>query len=164
MTGLSNSYPAAPIDADDAEVVADGWFPPVTLARVRALAKLGGAVTSDELTLAIEGGMLSAFRELAAWRSARVLAGAAMLADVTTLQLNGRNQAEALWERIVAFYAKADLYADDTDISPTDQGMDRGEEKACRADEARRQAYAAQADLLSIGADKSVPRNMVRMI
>lgn len=160
MNGLS-SYPADLPDADDAKVVADGWFPSIKLARVRALGQLGGAISPDRLTMAIEGAMLSAFRLLADWRKTRVLAGAAQLADVTELQLNERNLAEVLWERIVAYYAKADIFADDTDISATDKGMDRGEDKALRSDEARREGHAAVADLLSIGEAEPVQRNKV---
>jgi len=56
-----------------------------------------------------------------------------------------------------------DLSAENTELSATDTGMNRGEEKASKADEYRRAAHAAIADLLSIGG-APVPRNTVRLI
>jgi hypothetical protein len=123
----------------------------------------GGTITTIRLTSAIEGGMLHAFRELAEWRTAKAAAGIAALADVTTETLNGSNVAVKLWERVVTYFAAAELYAADRDVSATDQGLDRAAEKDTAADEARRVALAAVADLRSIGAEK-VGRNRVRLI
>ncbi|WP_179505649.1 MULTISPECIES: head completion/stabilization protein [unclassified Sphingomonas] len=158
------AVPAAPWDPDDAQVVADGWFPAVKLDTVRYSVRLGkGTITTQRLTMAIEGGMLHAFRELADWRTAKAAAGIAKLEDVTADQLNGANLAVKLWERIVTNFAAADLYASDRDVSATDQGLDRAAEKDTAADEARRIALGAVADLRSIGGS-SVGRNRVRLI
>lgn len=163
MTGLV-SVPASPVDPANAQVVADGWFPPVTLASVRGSVRLGeGVVTTQRLTAAIEGAMLHAFRELADWRTARVLSGAADLAGTTTDVLNNSNRAVMLWERIVRYFAAAELYEQHRDVSATDQGLDRAQEKSDTADEMRRLALAAVSDLLSIGG-ASVPRNTVDLI
>ena len=162
-----NSFTATPIappDDPDAQVVADGWFPPVKLADVREGMNIGGgAITQEQLTLAIEGGMLSALRQLAAWRTARALAGASSLADVTTETLNEKNRATLLWTRAVGYYAAADLAAGNRDISSSDTGLARASEKAALADEYRREGHAAIADLLSIGG-ASVARNRVEML
>ncbi|GGZ02758.1 head completion/stabilization protein [Novosphingobium colocasiae] len=163
MTGLI-SVPAAPNDPADAAVVADGWFPPVTLESVRDRLRLGdGTVTTARLTEAIESAMLHAFRELAEWRTARVLAGAASLDQVTDQQVNGQNHAVMLWGRIVRYFAGADLASDYRDISATNTGLDRAVEKDETSDELRRRALAAVADLRSIGGDP-VPRNRVELI
>lgn len=163
MTGLV-SVPASPVDPSGAAVVADGWFPPVTLASVRGSVRLGeGVVTTPRLTAAIEGAMLHAFRELADWRTARVLSGALNLAGTTTETLNGKNRAAVLWERIVRYFAAAELYEQHRDVSATDQGLDRAQEKSDTADEMRRLALAAVADLLSVGGDP-VARNTVDLI
>jgi hypothetical protein len=155
---------AAPLDPDGAHVVADGWFPSVQLATVRGSVRLGdGTISTERLTMAIEGAMLHAFRELAAWRTAKATAGVAQLEDVTAETLNGANMAVKLWERIVTYFAAADLYAAYRDISATDQGLDRALEKDTSADEARRVALGAVADLRSIGAEP-VGRNRVRLI
>ena len=163
MTGLVSSPVPIP-EPEEATVAADDWFPAVTLSDVRDRLRLGeGAVTTARLTEAIEGGMLHAFRELADWRTARVLAGAAKLEDVTVLTLNGKNHAVTLWERIVRYFAGADLAADYRDVSATDQGLDRAAEKDLTSDELRRRALAAVADLLSIGGDP-VARNRVELM
>lgn len=164
MTGLISS-PAPLPDPEDASVAADGWFPPITVASVRDRVRIGGAaVTHDMLVEAIEGGMLHAFRELSAWRSAHAVAGAAKLADVTGDELNGRNRAVVLWERVVRYFAAAELFAGNPDISATVQGSERGEEKVSAADEHRRNALAAVADLRSVGALEEVARNRVELI
>lgn len=163
MTGLISSPVPAP-DPDEAQVVADGWFPPIALADVRDRLRLGeGVVPTARLTEAIEGGMVHAFRELAEWRAARVLEGAAALENVTAATLNGRNYAVLLWERVVRYFAGADLAADYRDVTATDQGLDRAAEKDLTSDELRRRALAAVADLRSIGGDP-VARNRVELI
>jgi len=166
MNGLVSS-PAPLPDPQDAVVVADDWFPPIAVADIRARIRTGGGAVGHALLVeAIEGGMLHAFRELATWRTARVLAGATELADVTTETLNGRNLAVVLWERIVRHFAAADLFAENRDISATDQGIDRALEKETAADEYRRNALAAVADLRSIGVapGAEVARNRVELI
>lgn len=164
MTGLISSPVPVP-EPDQAFVAADGWFPAILLNDVRDRLRLGeGAVTTARLTEAIEGGMLHAFRELADWRTAHALAGAISLADVTPLELNGRNLAVLLWERIVRYFAGADLAADYRDVTATDQGLDRAAEKDLTSDELRRRGLAAVADLLSIGVVDPVPRNRVSLI
>ncbi|WP_260925453.1 head completion/stabilization protein [Novosphingobium sp. 9] len=107
--------------------------------------------------------MVHALRELATWRTARVLAGATQLSDVTDQQLNLRNYAELLWERAVRFFAGADLFAQYADLSATEAGLDRAAEKAPTADDHRRMALAAIADLRSV-AGAPVARNRVELI
>ena len=163
MTGLT--APPDNIEPEGAVVVADGWFPDVKLADVRAAVRLGdGVVTTERLTVAIEGAMLSAFRALAGWRTARILGGAATFDQVTDLQLGGRSQAHVLWERIVRNYAAAELSDLHADITATNDGFDRAQDKRLTSDDYRRLAYAAVADLLSIGADAPVPRNRVSLV
>lgn len=165
MNGLIAS-PAPPPDPEAASVAADGWFPPVTLASVRAAIRLGeGVVTTARLRAAIEGAMLHALRELGDWRAARVAAGAANLAAVSPLQLAGRNMAELLWERIVRYGAAADLVDEHRDITATERGLDLAREKDETGDGYRRQASAAVADLRSLGDGAAeVTRNRVALI
>lgn len=156
--------PMAPPDDPDAQVAADGWFPPVRLDDVREGMNIGGgAITQLQLTMAIEGGMLSALRQLAPWRTTQALAGAASLADVTAQTLGGKNLAVLLWTRAVGYYAAADLAAGNRDIASSDSGLARASEKASLAEEYRREGHAAIADLLSIGG-APVARNRVEML
>ena len=166
MTGLI-STPVPASEPDDAQVVADGWFPPVRLADVRDRLRLGEVVTTERLIEAIENAMVLALRELAAWRTARVLEGKADLAAVTIETLNNRNYAELLWERVVRSFAGAEILAEYRDVSATDQGMDRAAEKDAIGEEYRRRALAAVADLRSVGlpeGEEPVQRNRVELI
>lgn len=166
MNGLISS-PAPLPDPAGASIAADGWFPPIAVASIRDRVRLGsGAVTHELLVEAIEGGMLHALRELSDWRSARAAEGHGALDQVTTLQLNGRNRAVVLWERIVRYFAAAELFSENRDVSATDRGLDRGQEKENAADEFRRNALAAVADLrsLAVPAGEEVARNRVDLI
>lgn len=157
--------PPPNVDPADAAVQADGWFPAVPLAGIRDTIRLGeGVVPTPRLTAAIEGGILSALRELAEWRSARVLEGAEVLADVTEEEVAGLNKAVLLWQRAVRYFAAAELADQHRDVTATDDGLDRADEKSETADDYRRLAYAAIADLLSIGADEPEPRNRVSLL
>ena len=116
---------------------------------------------------AIENAMVLALRELAAWRTARVLEGKADLAAVTIETLNNRNYAVLLWERVVRSFAGAEILAEYRDVSATDQGMDRAAEKDAIGEEYRRRALAAVADLRSVGlpeGEEPVQRNRVELI
>ena len=166
MTGLI-STPVPASEPDDAQVVADGWFPPVRLADVRDRLRLGEVVTTERLIEAIENAMVLALRELAPWRTARVLEGKADLAAVTIETLNNRNYAVLLWERVVRSFAGAEILAEYRDVSATDQGMDRAAEKDAIGEEYRRRALAAVADLRSVGlpeGEEPVQRNRVELI
>jgi hypothetical protein len=167
MAGLSAS-PPTPLDPANADVVADGWFPAIRLDLVRKAVRLGdGAVMTERLIASVESAMVTAFRQLADWRTAHVLAGAADLAAITTRELNNRNYAVALWERLILSLTAADLFAGNRDISATDKGLDRAVDKEDGADEYYRRAWAAVADLRSLapgGIDAPAPRNRVELI
>jgi len=162
MTGLVAPPPNA--DPDDALITADGWYPDVALLGLRLALRIGdGAVTTERLTVAVEGAIVSAMRALSAWRAARETEGATELSWVTDLEINGQNYAELLWLRIVRNLAAAEIGDLHRDITATDQGLDRAEEKAETADDYRRLAWTAIADLRSIGGE-AIPRNRVTLI
>jgi hypothetical protein len=151
MTGLT--APPDNFDPEGIDVAADGWFPPVSTAQVRAAIRLGeGAVTDARLIQAIEGGILSGLRALAVWRTARVLEGAAGLATVTEEEINGKNLAELIWQRVVTFFAAAELADMHIDVTATDESIDRNAEKRDVAGIYRTKAHDAVADLRAIGA------------
>ena len=151
MTGLT--APPDNFAPEGTEIVADGWFPPISTEQVRAAIRLGeGAVTEARLVQAIEGGILSGLRDLASWRAARALDGAAELADVTDEEINGKNRAVLIWHRIVTFYAAAELADMHIDLAATDEAIDRNEEKRDVAGIYRTKAYDAVADMRAIGA------------
>jgi hypothetical protein len=159
------STPAAPASPQGSTVAADGWFPEVDVTAVRAKIRIGdGIVTHERMVAAIEGAMLSAFRALAAWRTKQVLAGVAELADIGDVGINGKTPAIVIWERIITYYTAAELGDTHRDISATDQGTIRADEERRSADDYRRMAYHAVADMLSIGEAVPVQRNRVELI
>lgn len=167
MAGLT----APPDNQDPAGQVieADGWFPGIDTNHVRKAIRLGeGSVTDARLAEAVLAGMLAGLKALSAWRSARALEGIEALADVSDLQLAGELVVDILWRRIVTFYAAAELVDGHTDVSATDDALDREDEKITQADRYRRKAYEAVADLRAIGlpADAPAPhgRNRVSLI
>lgn len=151
MTGLT--APPDHYEPDGLMIEADCWFPATSTADVRKAIRMGeGTVTDERLVQAIEGGILSGLRAMADWRTARALEGAAELSDVTEDEINGKNIAELIWQRIVTFYAAAELADMHIDVSATDEAIDRNEEKRDTAGIYRTKAYDAVADLRAIGA------------
>lgn len=151
MTGLTappdNFVPAGII------VAADGWFPATSTEEVRKAIRIGeGTVTDQRLVQAIEGGILSGLRAMADWRTARALEGAGALADVSEDEINGKNKAELIWQRIVNFFAAAELADMHNDVSATDEAIDRNDDKRDTAGIYRVKAFDAVADLRAIGA------------
>ena len=167
MAGLT----APPDNADLAGQVieADGWFPGIDTAHVRKAIRLGeGSVTDERLKEAVIAGMLSGLKSLAVWRSARALEGHADLDAVSNLQIAGEAITLVLWRRVVTFYAAAELVDGHTDVSATDDALDREDDKMTQADRYRRKAYEAVADLRAIGLPIDAPppagRNRVALI
>lgn len=168
MTGLT--APPDNFEPAGIEIEADGWFPATSTEQVRKAIRMGeGTITDQRLVQAIEGGILSGLRAMSDWRTARALEGAAQLSDVTTDQINGKNKAELIWQRIVNFYAAAELADMHVDVSATDEAIDRNEEKRDTAGIYRTKAYDAVADLREIGAADAeetarAARNRVELI
>lgn len=172
MSGLISS-PPAPVSPEGSIVGADGWFPDVDVSAIRAAIRMGeGVVTHDRLVAAIEGAILTALRALADWRALHASAGVAELADVPDddpilerpIMINGRPRAVLIWERIIRFYAAAEVADLHRDLTATNEAAVRNEEERLTADDYRRLAYAAVADMRSIGATAPVQRNQVDLI
>jgi hypothetical protein len=130
-------------------IEADGWFPGIDTAAIRSKIRIGEA-TEARLAEAVTAGILAGLKALAAWRSKHAEAGIADLAGVTANRVAGENLAVLLWGRVVMFYAAAELMDGHTDVSATDDALDREDEKRATADHYRRKAYEAVADLLAI--------------
>jgi Phage head completion protein (GPL) len=165
------STPAAPASPQGSNVVADGWFPDVDINALRDKIRIGdGIVTHVRMVSAIEGAMVSAFRALATWRTKQALAGVVAMEDIGEAVINGKTLAVVIWERIITYYTAAELADTNRDVSATDQGSIRADEERLSADDYRRMAYHAVADMLSIpapGEDAEAvkaPRNTVSLI
>lgn len=167
MAGLTAPPDNAPLNGQIID--ADGWFPGIDTAHVRKAVRIGeGTVTQERLAEAVVAGMLAGLKELSVWRSARAIEGIPNLEDVSPAQLAGQNHAVLLWRRIVTFYAAAELIDGHVDVTATDEALDRADEKRLTADNYRRKAYEAVADLRAIGlpANAAAPhgRNRVDLI
>ena len=172
MNGFVSS-PPAPVSPEGSTVGADGWFPDVDVNSVRSAIRIGeGVCTHERLVAAIERAMLTAFRLLSGWRSAQVIAGALTLEDVPNIDtvtglnrdLNGRPETVALWEHIIRYLAGADVYDLHRDISATDQGNLRAEDRVSTADDLRRMGHNSISDLASINVEVKVQRNVVELL
>jgi len=160
------STPPSPASPVNSQVVADGWFPPIKCDDVRDTIRIGeGIVTHARLVAAIKGAMLQAFRQLSNWRSAHADMGVAELADVPDdITIDGEPRAVELWNRVIRYYVAAELADGHRDLVATDQQSQRSDEKRLSADDYRRMAHHAVADLVSIGVDTPVQRNHAELI
>ncbi len=143
--------PSDPETPDNAMVEVDGWFPAISLSSIRATVRIGeGVVTHARLVAAVEGAIITALRALAAWRSAHASAGVASLETLPDIAMAGSTRPVILWQRIIRYYAAAEIADNHRDITATDEGQIRASEENMSADEYRRQAHNAVADLISI--------------
>lgn len=158
--------PPSPASPADSMVTVDGWFPDVDVNDLREKVRMGeNIVPHDRLVAAIEGAILTALRNLAAWRAGHAGAGIANLAAVPdTVEINGEPRTVILWQRIIRHYTAAQIADDYRDLVATDQQIQRGEEQVITGDQHRRYGHNAVADLQSIGADAAVLRNSVEII
>lgn len=169
MTNLV-STPASPVDAEDATFEVDGWFPAIIIAEIRDKVRIGeGIVTAERMLGAVEGAVLTALQALSEWRAAHATAGIAALSDIDDVNIGSTTRPVVLWERIIRYYTAAELADNHRDITATSDGRDRADEQNLTADEYRRQAHNAVADLLSIGVagdedHQTVARNVVALI
>jgi len=160
------STPPSPASPADSKVAADGWFPDIDCNDLRDEVRLGeGIVTHQRLIAAIEGAMLHAFRALADWRALHAGAGVASLDAVPDeVTIGGDPRPVVLWRRIIRYYAAAEIADGYRDLVATDQQSQRSDERRVSADDYRRMAHAAVADLRSIGAATPVQRNHAELI
>lgn len=168
------STPPSPASPASSKVTVDGWFPDVDVNALRKSVRMGeNIVPHERLVAAIEGAILTALRNLAAWRAFQAAAGIAALADVpdtidiggvpTPVEVGGEPRTVILWQRIIRHYTAAQIADEYRDLIATDQQIQRGEEQVITGDQHRRYGHNAVADLQSIGGD-TVLRNSVELI
>lgn len=152
MTGLVSRPPlrdTVPHQAPPPELVTgDGWWPDVDIAALRQVARIDTTVTPVRLREAAIGAMLSVNDQLADWRAPHEAAGAESLLDVAAPLIDGQSRLVFLYSRAVYALTAADLCETLKDVSATAAGMDRAEELASPADEHRRKADWAIADIM----------------
>lgn len=168
------STPPAPASPANSKVTVDGWFPDVDVGELRKTVRMGeNIVPHERLVAAIEGAILTALRNLAAWRAGHASAGIASLQDVPDtidiggvpqpVEINSEPRSVILWHRIIRHYTAAAIADEYRDLIATDQQIQRSDEATITGDQHRRMGHNAVADLQSIGGD-TVLRNSVELI
>lgn len=161
MSGFVSSPPATEVDPEAPEtdlVAGDDFYPAVSIAQARDALRLPHQATDIRVRDALRAGMLTARRELRAWKAAAVAAGAASMADVLDEQVDGQSALELLYTRAVHAFAAAELAETHNDISASGDGKDRASENALSADDHRRNGIHAIRDILGTN------RTMVELI
>lgn len=156
MSFVSSPPSTAPAPAD--LIAGDAFWPGVSLAGFRDSARIPTQVTDARARDALRGAMLSVRGELAAFQRDAIANGAAALVDIDDSQVDGESALELLYRRAIFAFAAADLIETHNDISATNDGRDRSEDRAVSACEHRRNATHAIRDILG------VPRTSVELI
>ncbi|MFM9269969.1 head completion/stabilization protein [Halomonas elongata] len=133
---------------EDAPSLANNSFwPDIAPADFRDATRLDGTVTAPRLVQALQIAMADINRQLAEWQQARQNDGAATLDDVTAPAWAGPDHYAVLYRRAVYATAHASLLERYRDVSATSEGDERGEAKDLAADDVRRDARWAVAEI-----------------
>ncbi len=144
------STPPAPASPAASVVESDGWYPGIDANAMRDALRIGTIVTHPRLVAAIEGAMISAMRELSAWRVAREGDGFASLEAVDPATINGTARLVILWTRTVRCLAAAELAELHRDITATADGATRADADLTTAEDYRRMGTHALRDMLGV--------------
>lgn len=144
--------PASPENSTVA--IGGGFWPAIDVTAARAALRLGdGVVTHERLVAALEGAVIATVQALRDWQARQIAAGAATLAAVEPdLTVNGDPYPMVLWTRAVRYAAAAELADAYTDLSATNEGVTRAQDKRQVGDDYRRTATVAVGRLMMLGA------------
>ncbi|SDK68285.1 head completion/stabilization protein [Billgrantia gudaonensis] len=132
---------------DPESLTNNGFWPAIEPADFREASRLDGNVTAARLTQALQVAMADVNRQLAAWQQARQDEGAATLNDVTAPVWAVAGHYALLYRRAVYATAHASLLERYRDVSATGEGDERGQAKDEAADDLRRDARWAVAEI-----------------
>jgi hypothetical protein len=134
-----------------AKVKCGPFWPDIDLNDARDTMKIsGGTVTDPRLVMAIEGAMLTAFKDLDGWQETQQAAGYATLKAVPAATIGNETRLTLAWRRAVYAYAMADLNETGRDLTATKLGADRADESATLADAYHRNGLQAVRDILGV--------------
>lgn len=132
---------------DTPSLANNGFWPDIEPADFREATRLDGTVTAPRLVQALQIAMADINRQLAEWQQARQNDGATTLDDVTGPNWAGPDHYAVLYRRAVYATAHASLLERYRDVSATGEGDERGEAKGLAADDVRRDARWAVAEI-----------------
>ncbi|MBD9407243.1 head completion/stabilization protein [Acidovorax sp. ACV02] len=154
MSFIATANP--PIEADDAQVENDPWFPAIDAPKVREACLLDGTVTAARLAEAIAGAIDAVNAELRTYKADQLAQGVESLADAGDGRQAGR------YLRAIHAHVQADLAEAYREIDTTphnDSKTERIRERIeAKVDEHRRKLRWAISDLLGR------PRTTVELI
>lgn len=137
-----NPEPEAPEPIEN-----NGFWPAVDPAHFRAAERILTTVTVERVEHALRAAMADINRQLRGWQADRQAAGAATIDDVTPPSWQAPGVYPLLYRRAVYATAHASLLERYREVSATNAGDERGEAKADAADDYRRDARWAVAEL-----------------
>ena len=145
MSLIAAGTGAAP--ADPPSLPNNGFWPAIEPADFREATRLDGTVTVPRLVQALQVAMADVNRQLADWQLARQDDGAATLDAVAPPVWALPDHYALLYRRAVYATAHASLLERYRDVSATQDGDERGEAKDEAADDLRRDARWAVAEI-----------------
>jgi len=146
-----------PSNSEERLTSTDFW-PPISLAQVRTLAKLDGSVPDARLRQAVLMAIDSVNSELAAWEREQRTAGYSRLTAIPSTRLNGEHRLVALYIQAVIGAASADLIEQLRGYDSSGHGQQQADVLTPRSDEQRRAAHWAMSAILGR------PRSTVELI
>lgn len=134
--------------ADQPSIENNGFWPAIEPTDCRDTERLDGTVTAARLAWALQVAMADINRQLADWQQARQDEGAATIDDVDVPTWAVAGHYALLYRRAVYATAHASLLERYREISATEAGDERGEAKDLAADDVRRDARWAVAEIV----------------
>jgi len=156
LTGNGGTAATPPSD-DGPPIRNDGFWPDIDLGTLRASTRLTGNVTAARLRTAAVAAVLFINPQLAAFRATKIAQGWVSAADMDET-IDGKSVLVQRYLRAVACSVQADLAEHYRDWDTTRAGDHRAESEIAAADEFRRNAQWALADILGRA------RNVVELI
>jgi hypothetical protein len=154
---IANGGTIATTTQDEGIIANDGFWPDVDLAALRASTRLTGNVTAERLRASAIEAMLDVNTQLARYRAARIGEGWDSAADVGET-IAGASALVHRYLRAVASTVQADITEKYRDWDNTRAGDYRAQGEVDSADDFRRNARWAVADILGR------PRNVVELL
>lgn len=132
------------------EIANAAFFPTITLAELRAVARIDGTVPDERLVEAAAVAMSAVNTDLAAYQADQEALGITTLAAVPATQLGGRSRLVRLYLRAIYALTKADLLERYRDFDAANSGRAREDDLDTPAAELRRNARLAVREILGI--------------
>jgi hypothetical protein len=145
MSLIAAGYGNEPTPPD--EIQNNGFWPGIDPADFRAVERIDSNITAARVEHALRVAIADINRQLASWQQAQQQAGAAEIAEVAAPTWAIEGHYAQLYRRALYATAHATLLERYRDTTATGQGDERGEAKAAAADDYRRDARWAVAEI-----------------